>query len=117
MRKISLIPYKVADGQEKTVAGKDGVTTVVKMPDVMYDIKGSLARVLFIPALQLDPRGLIENDRIARKIEDGTDQILLEETEYERLKTAIETHKGYAREDLEMVQRVMDAEEITVKEA
>ena len=98
MRKISLIPYKCEDGRE-------------------YEVKTSLASVLFAPSLKLGVRDLIENDRIAGKIEKSVDDVLLEDAEYERIKGAIESFTGYKRDDLPLVNRVIDALKIEVKEA
>ena len=97
MRKISLIPYKIDDGQE-------------------YEVIPSLVSALFIPALKHNARGLIESDRVARKIEQAEGSVLLEESEYSLVKQAFETFTGYKRQDLELVSRVMDAETVEVKE-
>jgi hypothetical protein len=98
LRKISLIPYKIEDGQE-------------------YEVVPSLVSALFIPALNLNARRLIENDRIARKIEQATDSVLLEESEYLCVKEAFDTFTGYKRQDAELVERVTNAPIIEVKEA
>jgi hypothetical protein len=73
--------------------------------------------MLFLPSLQLSARDVIEHDRIARKIETGGDEVLLEEAEYAKLKKAFETFTGFSRNDLELVTRVMDAPEVPIKEA
>jgi len=116
MRKISLIPYKIADGPTETVQGKDGNNTLVKMPDIMYNMKLAIASMLFATENRLGIRDLIEHDRIARKVEAAGEEVFLEEAEYQRLKDAVLTHTGYHRPDLEFIARVMDAAEITVKE-
>ena len=117
MRKISLIPYKIADGATIEVEGKDGVKTLVKHPDIMYNMKQATVNMLFNPSNKLAVRDLIEHDRIARMVEAAGDDILLEETEYAQIKDAVQTFTGWFRNDLEFVHRVMDAEKITVKEA
>ncbi len=98
MRKISLIPYRVNG-------------------DMAYDVRGSLIDVLF--GVRLGPQDLKEHDRIARKIETAeNNEVILEESEYEKLVYFVKAFpKGYGRNDLEFVNRVMDAEEITAKEA
>jgi len=97
MRKLNLTPYKV-DTQD-------------------YDVKTVMASILFHPDLRVSARNLMVADRLAQKIESGNGSVLLEESEYERLKTAVETITGWGRGDLEFVQRVLDAPEIDVKEA
>jgi len=97
MRKISLIPYKCPDGQD-------------------YKMKESIVNLLFAPQLRLGARAAIENDRVARKVESSDGFVLLEEAEYEKIRSAIEAFEGYSRNDLEFVRRVLEAEPITVKE-
>jgi predicted glycosyltransferase involved in capsule biosynthesis len=93
MRRISLIPYRCADGQS-------------------YKVRESLANLLFLPTLQLGAREIIEHDRIARKIESAKDNVVLEEAEFAKVKQAIEAFKGYGRDDLQLIARVMDAAEL-----
>jgi len=92
MRKISLIPYK-CDGLD-------------------YDVRKSLASMMFIPELHLGARDIIENDRIARKIESAQDEVVLEEAEYARIKQSFDLFQNYSRNDLELIRRVRDAPEI-----
>ena len=110
MRKISLIPYRLADGEEKKVPDGNGGVKVEKTPDVMYDIRGHLIMMLFskpLPAIQIR-----EHDKIARKIEAAGNDLLLEETEYESLKQMVDSFPNFYRGDLEFITRVMDAPEI-----
>lgn len=98
MRKISLIPYRV-----------DG--------DRAYDVRGSLVGILF--GVKLGPKDLVEHDRIAKKIEAAeNNEVILTDEEYAKVRWCTEVlPSGYTRNDLEFVNRVMDAEEITAKEA
>jgi hypothetical protein len=98
LRKISLAPYQIDSGEE-------------------YDVKKTLTLMLFLPSLKLGARDLIENDKIATKIESCTDMVLLEESEYAKLKMAFEIFEGYSRNDAEVVDRVLNAPEVPVKEA
>lgn len=95
MRKISLSQYSV---------GKD-----------KYDVKGSLVAVLF--ARKLNSSDLIEYDGIAKMIESSDTEVILTEKEYNIIKSCVESNPGgYARQDLEFVERVLNAEEITMEE-
>jgi hypothetical protein len=96
MRKIILAPYQFE--------GRD------------YQVKESLSSLLFIPGLSLTARQVVENDRLACKIERANGSVLLEEAEYETLKRAVEAFRGYSRADLELVTRVLEAPEIGVVE-
>jgi len=99
MRKISLIPYNIGNGQ-------------------MYDVRQSIINLMFAPELRLGIRDAIENDRIARKIESAENhEVILEDAEFARVKQAFDVFQGYGRNDLELIARVQDAAEITVKEA
>jgi hypothetical protein len=112
MRKISLIPYRVMEGPMQRIPQPDGSIKEEKLPDVMYDMKQSIANLLFNPDLHLDFRMAIEHDRIARKVEAAGDEVVLEEAEYAKIKTAVDLFKGYDRKDLEFIHRVRDAPEI-----
>ena len=112
MRKISLIPYIVMEGPMQRIPQPDGTIKDVKLPDTMYEVKSSLANLLFIPDLHLDIRSAIEHDRIARKIEAAKDEVVLEEVEYARIITAVDLFKEVSRKDLEFFSRIRDAPEL-----
>ena len=105
MRKINLENYMLEARNEKN--------EIVKMP---YDVKSSLIGVLFHPELKLSGRELLLRDKLANKINDTESEILLEETDFLKIKMAIESIDGYTRNDVEFVRRVLEAEEIEVKE-
>jgi len=111
MRKIELKPYSVKGRQ------LDDETGEVKVVDVPYDVKVSLVSVLFHPDLQLKAHELLERDKLANKINDCKDgSILLEEAEYSKLTQAIEVVKGFTKNDVEFVRRILEAEQVSVKE-
>lgn len=96
MKSISLIPYKVGDQD--------------------YEVKKSLAGVLFVPGLNLSAREAVDHDRIARKIEECTsDEILLEDSDWQKIKRSVEVHTGFTRNDVEFVHRVLNAPEVDVE--
>ena len=105
MRKINVEPYIVtlgtANGQEIT---ED------------FKVKESLEICLFHTQLQLDGRELLKRRKILHKIEEADGTLLLEEDEWEKLKRAFETIKGLSKNELPLVERVIEAEEIEVKE-
>jgi hypothetical protein len=98
MRKIILTPYKCEDGEP-------------------YQVKKSIVGLLFAPQLMLSSRGIIDHDRIAKLVESANGAVLLEDADYDRVKTAIETFSGYSRSEVELVKRVLEAETVTVQEA
>lgn len=97
MRKIDITPYQVGEGE--------------------YPVRDTLINLLYSSHLRLGARALIENGLIARKIESAKDAVLLEESEYEKLKHAVETFEGYGKADFELVHRVLNAPEVPVREA
>jgi hypothetical protein len=104
MRKINLDPY---EAELETTEG------LKKAP---YDVRMSLSNLLFNPGLKLNSRDLLDNDRLSQKILKGNSDILLEEAEYKRLRSAIEGFNGFTKTDVELVRRVLDAPEVPVKE-
>lgn len=108
MRKIDISSYMVkvkAPDQENP-----GKTIEGEWP---YNTKESILNLLFNPALQLTGAELVRQNMLAMKLEScKEDEILLEDEEYGRLKKAVDTHKGFARNDVELVTRINEAEEI-----
>ena len=104
MRKIDLTSYDV------TIMEKDQMMTVP------YDVKGSIVNGLYHSELRLGYKELFENDRIAQKVKNSNGFVLLEEAEYEKLKQAFEIIRGFTKEDVELVRRVIEAPEVSVKE-
>jgi len=105
MKKINLRNYSVkgidADGKD------------VELP---YDVKESISMVIFSPTLKLDGRSLLKRGKLAEKIEAAKDEILLEDADYTIVQTSFAQVTGYGKNDLELVKRVLEAEDIEVKE-
>lgn len=97
MRKIDLTEYDVE------VDTPDGIKTLP------YDMKRSTVGILYHPDNKLNARDLLENDRVAQKIAASNGSVLLEEHEYNRLKMAVECGKGYTKQDVKLVTRILDA--------
>ena len=84
--------------------------------DFPYEVKDAMIEILLSSDLQLTGRELLERDDIARKIKDCVDgHILLEEEEWNKVVQAVETVKGFGRPDVELVRRVLNAEQIEVE--
>jgi len=96
MRKIILTPYIFNDAK--------------------CDVKVAIVNLLFNPELKLSARDLILQDKLATKIEESESSVLLEESEYLKVKTAVEKFTGYGRADAQFVSRILDAEEVEVQE-
>jgi len=111
MRKVKLADYMVK----------------VKAPDQMnpgqviegeypYRVKDSILNLLFIQDLQLTGAELVKQNALAMKIEAcKDDEILLESEEWARIKQAVDTFKGFDRNAVELVTRIMEAEVVEVE--
>jgi hypothetical protein len=99
MRKLDLSEYPVEVGEQT----------------LPYSVKESLSNLLYSSDLKRNFKDLLDNDRVAQKINKSGDYVLLEEEEYGRVKCAVENFKGYSRNDVILVQRVLDAPTYEVK--
>ena len=110
MRKIELQNYMV-----KVLVADD------KFEPKPYNVKESMVSCLLHPALKLTGRELLLRNKLATRIEEaeiveGNGHILVEEEDYRKLRQAFETIEGFTKSDMELVRRVLEAEEIEVKE-
>lgn len=103
MRRLDLTPYDVE------VVGAEGPH---RLP---YDLAGSVGGLLFHPDLKLSARDLVGRQGLAERIAAGG-VVLLEDAEYAVVLAAVEAFRGFTRNDLGMVQRVLDAPIVTVEE-
>lgn len=105
MRKLLLTKYNV-----------DVVTKEGEKKSLPYDVVDSIIALLFSPGLKLGGVELLRQQQLAEKILKVSDamlsEIVLEEEEYKRLKNAVEAFKGFGRNDVELVQRILEAVEI-----
>lgn len=104
MKTLSLAPYDISAPPTEV----DGVITVGRTQP--YPIKDALVNILFAQT-GLRARDLLRRDDVARKIlaAEGPD-LLLEDAEFEQLKSAVDTLEGFGRHDVELVRRVLTAE-------
>lgn len=96
MKKIDLTPYKLGEAE--------------------VDVKGLIVTVMFDAGLKLSARDLIAQDALAKKIEESNGSVLLEVSEYLKVKNAVEKYPGFGRGALPIINRVFDAPEASVKE-
>ena len=102
-------------------------TVKVKVPDQKnpgqvidaqypYGVKDSILNLLFTPDLQLNGAELVKQNVLAMKLEQcKEDEILLEDAEYSRIKLAVDTFKGFGRNDVELVERINSVVEVDSK--
>jgi len=111
MRKLNLNDYMVK------VKAPDQMNPGQKIEgEFPYHFKDSILNLLFNPALQLNSAELVKQNVLAMKLEQcKEDEILLEDEEYNRIKKAVDTFKGFGRNDVELVTRINEAEVVEVK--
>jgi len=110
MRKINLKDY----------------TVTMKVPDRLnpgqeieaeypFHMKDSVINVLFIPQLRLNGVELLKANVLGQKIlACESDEILLEDAEWQRLSTAVGAAQGFGRMEVEFVTRISQAEVVEV---
>lgn len=105
MRKLNLAPYQIVNPLEPDAE-----------PDT-YDLRNSMGEVLLAADQNLSASQLLANHDLFRKLRDHPeDTILLEEAEYAVVLQAFETVSGFTKNDVEMVDRVLNAESVEVQE-
>ena len=87
--KINLRNYKAADGKD-------------------YDVKASLAALLFHPDQKLTDDESLDNKVLADRIRAAGDEILVDRLDFARLRRAYAAMTGPNEDDLEMFRRIKD---------
>lgn len=79
-----------------------------------YAVKESLVNILFGRSENLTGVQVLERDALGRKIMGSDHILLLEDTEYETIRGAVERFRGFSRQDVDFVKRVLQAEKTKV---
>ena len=104
MKKINLQNYPIS------VSSPEGEKT---MP---FEVRKSIIELLFIPALRLNAMALMDQNKLAEKIKDAQeDFVLLEEEEYRRIQKSFTLFEGFDKHSVELVKRVLEAENVNVQ--
>ena len=103
MKKLVLSDYRVE------INGTDGTKTIP------YHVRSAVVELLFNPELKLGAVELLKRDDLGKKILKEKDFILLEKPEYDQIKSACEFAKGFSKNDVELVRRILEAEEVDVE--
>ena len=105
MKKINLKNYTVS------ITRPTGIKE-----DVPYQVKDSIIELLYAPTLKLNGVQLLKQQQLVNKIHAAENDILLETEEYENLTKAINIIEGFGKNDVELVNRILNAEEVKVSE-
>lgn len=77
-----------------------------------YDVKDSLVRMLWNPALELTVEQAFETKPLVDRIRATKDGIVIDQSDYVRLKKALAVIRGAQEDDLELFRRIRDAKEV-----
>ena len=105
MRKLDLKQY--------TVEIREGDGTLKEIP---YNFKDSIIQLMFHPNLRLSGKTLLETNIIAEKLLKADKEILLEEEEYNKIKSAVDGFEGFSRNEVKLVERINNCPQIDIKE-
>ena len=118
MRKVDLRPYNI-----RVTAGPD-----VSCPECgkpfprgeslpgSYKVRDSLVELCFVPAEGCKGRELLVRQTLAEKVAAAQDELLLEDTDWQRLVKAVDHLPGLGRNEVELVRRILDAPSVLVEE-
>ncbi|MBA7499968.1 hypothetical protein ES703_35376 [subsurface metagenome] len=116
MRQIDITDYTVSLPNPKAGEERKDGSEESGMVDVPYHFKESMIELLFARDNELNGMELLERDKLAHKIYDCSDGIvLLEENEWGKFCNALEAVKGLGRSDVEFVRRILKAEKVEVE--
>ena len=77
-----------------------------------YDVKGSMAELLFHPDQKLTVDETFDVKKLADRIRAAGSEVLVDQMDLMRLRRAYQTMRSPAEEDLEFFQRIRDAQEV-----
>ena len=84
--------------------------------EVEYNTKNFLIAAILHPQLKLTGQELLVRSKLTDKIEQCDGTLLVEEADYSKMKQAFETVQGFTLNDMTLVKRVLEAEEVKVEE-
>jgi len=105
MRKLNLENYEITF---RNIQGE--------LETAPYAFKDAIINLMFHPDLRLSGTKLLEANILAEKIIKTDKEIILEEEEYNKVQNAVDSFKGFTRNEVELVKRVSECPKIDVKE-
>jgi len=101
MRKLDLSNYPIS------VAGQEPQS---------YLVRDSLVAVLFYPRDLSKAESLIRDDLATRILLHPADEILLEEVDFERIKSSLDAFTGFTRNDVPLIRRIESTPTVEVEQ-
>lgn len=84
--------------------------------EVPYDVQASMVNVLFAQE-RMKAVEVLKRHAIAEMIRKAEGSVLLEEADYEVLKGAFDAFEGWREQDVELIQRVLEAPKVEIARA
>lgn len=115
MHKLQISDYNV----KMKVRSEDGSVSDKEFP---FKVLDSISMIIFHPELKLSGKELLASGKLAEKLEDEKNHkkegesvfILLTAQEFGMVKRAFETAKGFGRNEIELIRRIEECEEVEV---
>lgn len=93
----------------------DQEKNAINIQDVPYNVRQSIGGVLYNPELRLTMREAIARKPLADSIENCKEDFLYITTDdFKKVKEAFEKIQGFGKDDLELLNRIEQAEEVEV---
>ncbi len=115
-QRLVALPEESADGEVPALGRIIQEMKAGLAKEIDYDVKNSLIEVLFAPNQGLGARDILDRDDLARLIRDWPDAVLLlEDAQYDKIKQAADSVRGFTRNDVEFLRRVLQAPKVDLK--
>ena len=85
----------------------------IKQP---YNVKGTIIDIIFSNQPKLNGRQNHERNKLADKIENCDEDLLLEDSDFAIIKSSVDLIQGFGKNERELLNRIYDAEDVKVKE-
>ncbi len=113
MRRINLEDYIIHGKVVNPNPEKDGQMLIDTQ--ILYPVKDTIIALLFAPKMGLNGIELVRQKRLVDKIEACQNGSIVLETEgWDRLVAAVNKAVGFSKNDVELVERILDAPEVDV---
>ena len=118
MRKIDLRPYVARLARDHALqCPACGATFPPRsVVPALYNVQDSLVELCFVPAEHCKGRELLTRHALAEKIAAATDDVLVEDADWQRLVKAVDATAALGRNEVELVRRILDAPDVLVEE-
>ena len=121
MKKIDLTPFTIpvlipVVDEKGAIQTGEGNSRQMTWQHVPYPFIDNIINIVLNSKQEVTARQLLERNMVCEKLElaekSGDTELLLDQKEYEMLTLSFENFKGFGRNDVEMVKRILSAPEV-----